>query len=103
MAPACFALGANVFADYEGGLVGVQTSNANTETSRFSYNLCVSMMFIDAVLYGILAWYFDKVIPSEYGTPLPFYFPLMPSYWLSFCDSGKPNSSKSEFTLSGGV
>ncbi len=28
-----------------------------------------------------MAWYFDKVIPSEYGTQLPFYFPFTPSYW----------------------
>jgi ATP-binding cassette subfamily A (ABC1) protein 3 len=81
LAPSCFALGANVFADFEGGLVGVQMSNFSQETSNFSYSLCVGMMLVDAVLYGILAWYFDKVIPSEYGTQLPLYFPILPSYW----------------------
>lgn len=82
LAPSCFALGANVFADFEGGLVGVQMSNFSQETSNFSFSLCVGMLFVDAILYGILAWYFDKVIPSEYGTQLPFYFPVLPSYWL---------------------
>lgn len=82
LAPSCFALGANVFADFEGGLVGVQMSNFSQETSNFSFFLCVGMLCVDAVLYGILAWYFDKVIPSEYGTQLPLYFPLLPSYWL---------------------
>jgi ATP-binding cassette subfamily A (ABC1) protein 3 len=81
LAPACFALGANVFADYEGGLVGVQFENVNQPTSNFTYNLVVGMLFLDAVLYGVLAWYLDKVIPSEFGTPLPFYFPFLPSYW----------------------
>lgn len=71
-----------MFADYEGGLVGVQSSNVNLETSNFTYNLCVGMMFFDAVLYGVLAWYLDNVLPSEHGTPLPLYFPLLPSYWL---------------------
>ena len=79
LAPACFALGANVFADYEGGLVGVQLSNSSTETSNFSYALCVSMLIVDAVLYGFFAWYFDKILPSEFGTQLPFYFPVTPS------------------------
>lgn len=79
LAPACFALGANVFADYEGGLVGVQEGNASEETSNFSYALCVSMMMVDAVLYGVLAWYLDKVLPSEFGTQLPLYFPFLPS------------------------
>ncbi len=81
LAPACFALGANVFADYEGGLVGVQSTNYNQETSNFTYASCVGMMLFDAILYGVLAWYLDKVVPSEFGTPLPFYFPLLPSYW----------------------
>jgi ATP-binding cassette, subfamily A (ABC1), member 3 len=79
LAPSCFALGANVFADFEGGLVGVQVSNSGTLTSNFSYAVCVGMLFVDAVLYGVLAWYFDKVIPSEFGTQLPFYFPFLPS------------------------
>lgn len=81
LAPSCFALGANVFANYEGGLVGVQLSNANVETSNFSYSLCVGMMIVDAVLYGVLAWYLDKVLPSEFGTQLSVFFPFLPSYW----------------------
>lgn len=97
LAPACFALGANVFADYEGGLVGIQSSNVDQETSNFTYNLCVGMLFFDAILYGALAWYFDKVIPSEFGTSLPFYFPLLPSYWF-----GNNNSSNGKSTKYGG-
>jgi hypothetical protein len=78
-APACFALGANVFADFEGGLVGVQWTNSSELTSNFSYAICVGMMIVDAILYGILAWYFDKIIPSEFGTSLPPWFFLLPS------------------------
>ena len=54
LAPACFALGANVFADYEGGLIGVQSDNYTEPSSNFSYSNCVGMLFLDAVLYGIL-------------------------------------------------
>ena len=25
--------------------------------------------------------YIDAVKPGKYGTPRPFYFPLLPSYW----------------------
>lgn len=86
LAPACFALGANVFADFEGGLVGVQRSNVGQETSNFSYNACIAMLLFDAVLYGLLAWYLDKVLPSEYGTSMPLYFPLLPSYWCGIAN-----------------
>ena len=82
LAPSCFALGANVFADFEGGLVGVQMSNFSQETSNFSFSLCVGMMLVDAILYGVMAWYLDKVLPSEYGTQMPFYFVFQPSFWF---------------------
>lgn len=40
------------------------------------------MMFVDFILYGILAWYFDLVLPQEYGTPEhPFFF-LNYKYYL---------------------
>jgi ATP-binding cassette subfamily A (ABC1) protein 3 len=60
----------------------VQGENSNTLTSNFSYNLCIGMMFFDACLYGVLAWYLDKTMPSEFGTPLPLWFPFLPSYWF---------------------
>lgn len=33
------------------------------------------------VLYMIIAWYLDNVIPSVNGTSKPFYFLFLPSYW----------------------
>ena len=36
---------------------------------------------VPPALAGVLAWYLDKVLPSEFGTPLPLYFPFLPSYW----------------------
>src|SRR3546814_4927736 len=82
LAPTCFALGASVFAEYEGGLVGIQESNVDNKVGNLSYNDVVMMLFIDAVVYGVLAWYLDKVFISEYGTPLPLYFPFTKSYWF---------------------
>lgn len=82
LAPACFALGANVMLEYESNLIGVQASNVDEAASNFTYNLSIGMMWVDFVIYGLLAWYLDKVLPSEFGTPLPFYFPLLPSYWF---------------------
>src|SRR3546814_15471118 len=53
LAPTCFALGASVFAEYEGGLVGIQESNVDNEVGNLSYNDVVMMLFIDAVVYGV--------------------------------------------------
>lgn len=78
----CFAIVAtNVFSVYEGGGVGLHWDDVNKITQNFSYTLAVSMILADAVAYALLAWYLDKALPSEYGTPLPWYFPVMPSFW----------------------
>jgi len=29
-----------------------------------------------------MSWYLEKILPGEYGVPLPFYFPFTRSYWL---------------------
>lgn len=75
--PTCMALGTDTFAAFEGGLVGVQRSNIRQSyEDRLPYVNMVAMLVIDAALYFLLAWYLDKVIPSEFGTPLPWHFPV---------------------------
>lgn len=41
------------------------------------------MMALDIVLYGLLAFYLDNVIPSEHGTKQSPLFCFKPSYWCS--------------------
>lgn len=75
--PTCMALGTDTFAAFEGGLVGVQRSNIRQSyEDRLPYVNMVTMLLVDAALYFVLAWYLDKVIPSEFGTPLPWHFPV---------------------------
>ncbi|TKC51398.1 hypothetical protein EI555_019936 [Monodon monoceros] len=58
------------------------------------------------LLNGLVAWYVESVFPGVYGTPKPWYFFLMPSYWrgepISFTNSvlelGDPQKAlKSKF------
>ena len=40
------------------------------------------MLFLDICMYLVLAWYFNQVVPwAEYGSPKPWYFPFVPSFW----------------------
>ncbi|XP_069681458.1 phospholipid-transporting ATPase ABCA3-like isoform X2 [Periplaneta americana] len=41
------------------------------------------MFFVDIVVYSILTWYIDSVMPGKYGLAKPWYFFVMPSYWCS--------------------
>jgi len=43
-------------------------------------------LILDIFLYLVLAWYCDNVVPSEYGTTLPWNFPVTKAYWKSFFD-----------------
>ncbi len=40
------------------------------------------MIFLDIILYGLLAAWLDNVLPTEYGTKRPLWFPCQPSFWL---------------------
>jgi ATP-binding cassette subfamily A (ABC1) protein 3 len=68
--PTAFSLGTAVFADFESGQVGVRWGNMNEVSvgANYSFGTCLRMMFLDYVLYGLLAWYLDKVLKNEFGT-----------------------------------
>jgi hypothetical protein len=101
LGPVCFGIAADVLADFEGGFVGIQWANRNQRTplSALSFMDCIHMMLIDAVLYGLLAWYLDVVFPSGNTPKRPLYFPFTPSYWLGRhidTDLGDNSTSNSE-------
>lgn len=63
--------------------VGATRSSVTASDNPSGYNLssCFSSLFIDCILWGILTWYLNRVIRSQYGQPLPWYFPFTVSYW----------------------
>ena len=81
LAPTCFALGANVIGDFEGGSVGIQSENTSQVARGISFDVVIGMVIIDFVIYSLLAWYLDKVLNWEHGRRLPFYFLCSPAYW----------------------
>ncbi|KAJ8903474.1 hypothetical protein NDN08_004581 [Rhodosorus marinus] len=44
------------------------------EPGEFSIGSATMMMLLDTVLYIVLTWYFDQVIPTEYGVSKKWYF-----------------------------
>eukprot|EP00835_Amoeboradix_gromovi_P000798 NODE_30_length_32972_cov_0.541052.p1 type:complete len:800 gc:universal NODE_30_length_32972_cov_0.541052:3165-766(-) len=41
------------------------------------------LLLMNIILYYALAWYFDKIIPDEFGSKQPVYFLLTPQFWLN--------------------
>lgn len=59
LSPAAFTFGADFIADYE--YAGIGAGWGNYGEGEYSLRTSIAMMFFDAVLYGLLAWYLDKV------------------------------------------
>jgi hypothetical protein len=47
-----------------------------------SFNDAIGYLVAVALVYSILAAYLSSVFPMGNGSPMKFYFPLLPSYWL---------------------
>eukprot|EP00928_Gymnodinium_smaydae_P027673 TRINITY_DN2131_c0_g7_i1.p1 TRINITY_DN2131_c0_g7~~TRINITY_DN2131_c0_g7_i1.p1 ORF type:complete len:2102 (+),score=387.98 TRINITY_DN2131_c0_g7_i1:35-6307(+) len=44
---------------------------------------CMGFMFVEVLVFLLMAWYLAQVLSAGLGSSKPFYFPLMPSYWTS--------------------
>eukprot|EP01133_Synstelium_polycarpum_P009772 gene9772-11411_t len=60
---------------------GLRWRDISTHTNTFPLVLVYRWIVLDGVIFIVLGWYIDNVFPGEFGTPKPFYFFLMPSYW----------------------
>lgn len=59
---------------------GIQWCNlfeSVTVDDDFSLAQVLGLLLLDALLYGLVAWYVEAVFPGEYGVPLPCYFFLL--------------------------
>ena len=50
-------------------------------SGTFSAGGVLLMTVLSAVLSATWAWYLDKAAPREYGTRLPWWFPVSPGFW----------------------
>ncbi|NXG58783.1 ABCA2 protein, partial [Hemiprocne comata] len=85
MSTTAFGLGSKYFALYEVAGVGIQWhtfSQSPVEGDDFNLLLSMTMLIVDAVVYGVLTWYIEAVHPGMFGLPRPWYFPFQKSYWL---------------------
>ncbi|XP_056305293.1 phospholipid-transporting ATPase ABCA3 [Danio aesculapii] len=80
------AMGAQLIGMFEGKGTGIQWHNlfeAVTVDDDFSLAQVMGLLLLDALLYGLVAWYVEAVFPGEYGVPRPWFFFILPSYWCS--------------------
>ena len=52
------------------------------QEDHFSFLYSLFMLLFDGILYILVIWYIDTVMPGRYGTAKPWYFPFQLSYWV---------------------
>ncbi|XP_069839304.1 glucosylceramide transporter ABCA12 isoform X2 [Dendropsophus ebraccatus] len=73
---------------YEEQDEGIQWNNMYTSpviNDTFCFGWLCWIMVIDALIYFIVGWYIRIVFPGKYGIGSPWYFPVLPSFWMECC------------------
>ena len=81
-----FGFACTYLAYFEQQGTGVQWHNINDSPvfqDDFSIGYVILMMYVDALIYLLLALYIEQVFPGEYGVAKKWYFPFQKSFWKS--------------------
>ncbi|XP_072556139.1 phospholipid-transporting ATPase ABCA1 isoform X2 [Paramormyrops kingsleyae] len=84
LSPVAFGFGCEYFSLYEEQGVGIQWYNwpsSPMEGDSYNFGSAIALLFIDALIYGIAAWYIDAVFPGDFGIPRPWNFMFQLNYW----------------------
>lgn len=78
-----FTYGLQQIGDWEDKGVGViRTTFSSTDNpSTYSFRTCLGSLLFDSIFWGLVSWYMNRVLPNDYGQPLPWYFPFTSAYW----------------------
>jgi ATP-binding cassette subfamily A (ABC1) protein 3 len=82
---AAFAFGLQEIGRLEDLGIGLAASTISSTDSPNGYTFVntLSSLLFDAIFWSVVTWYTNRVARSEYGRPLPWYFPFTASYWCS--------------------
>jgi len=81
-APTAFSLAVSLLSRYAQFGQDVTFGNATATVNNTSLAACLAWMAGDALAYGLVAWYLERVLPwRTYGVALPWYFCCTRRYW----------------------
>jgi ATP-binding cassette subfamily A (ABC1) protein 1 len=100
-----FAFGLQELGRLEDFGVGLNSNTMSTTDSASGYTFANTLQnFIaSSIIWGILGWYFNRIVKSEYGRALPLYFPVMPSYWFGYSGVARTGMGSDEIEYPEGV
>ena len=83
--PVNLLLGAFTLGKFEGMFFPFYWKDVKENYLNYSMSTCYIMFAADFFIYLFLGYYFQSVIPHEYGVAKPWYFIFLPSYWCGDC------------------
>uniref|UniRef100_A0A3B4B8V1 P-type phospholipid transporter n=1 Tax=Periophthalmus magnuspinnatus TaxID=409849 RepID=A0A3B4B8V1_9GOBI len=84
LSPVAFGFGCEYFSQYEEQGLGIQWFNLRSSPvggDQYNFATSISMLYVDAFIYAVAAWYIEAVFPGEYGIPRPWYFVFQMNFW----------------------
>lgn len=75
-----------VFATLEGNTIGLNFDNASDDVYNYSYTKGIVMLVISSVVFTLIAFYLDKVLPRQYGERLSLCFCFQKKHLCCCCD-----------------
>lgn len=84
-----------VFGNFEGSGVGLNFNNASEKIGNYTYTAGVFMLIFSTIFWTLIAFYFDKVLPRQYGERLPACFCFKRKYYS--CCNNNPNEFEEVF------
>ncbi|XP_075758760.1 phospholipid-transporting ATPase ABCA7 isoform X2 [Pelodiscus sinensis] len=91
LSPVAFGFGCESFSLYEEQGTGIQWQNLNSSPvpdDAYTFATSLTLLLLDACLYGLATWYIEAVFPGQFGIPKPWNFPFLRSYW---CGESPPD------------
>jgi len=75
--------GIQIIGSLEDAGVGItsDTINFTDNPSGYTFGSAIASFIFDTIFWGFLMWYWNRVVPGDYGQALPWYFPFKWSYW----------------------
>lgn len=68
-------------------------------SAGFSMLELYGFLLADTIVYALLYFYLSHIFPGKCGTPKPFYFPLMPSYYCQTKSKVESNTDQNSDTV----
>ncbi|XP_077391609.1 ATP-binding cassette, sub-family A (ABC1), member 7 isoform X2 [Festucalex cinctus] len=84
LSPVAFGLACEYFSIYEEQGIGIQWYNmmsSPVEGDSYNFATSIGMLYVDAFIYTVAAWYIEAVFPGEFGMPRPWNFLFNLNYW----------------------